>query len=67
MSVTGTSSSPRWVSRVSIPVMTGKVDHPAGMARLQLRRARDRLELSGFTFSSVHHNAEIVTALSWRS
>ena len=41
-------------------VMTGKVDHPAGMARLQLRRARDRLELSGFTFSSVHHNAEIV-------
>lgn len=30
------------------------------MARLQLRRARDRLELSGFTFSSVHHNAEIV-------
>ncbi len=41
-------------------VVTGKVDHPAGMARLQLRRARDRLELSGFTFSSVHHNAEIV-------
>lgn len=30
------------------------------MARLQLRRPRDRLELSGFTFSSVHHNAEIV-------
>ena len=41
-------------------VVTGKVDHPAGMARLQLRRARDRLELRGFTFSSVHHNAEIV-------
>ncbi len=41
-------------------VVTGKVDPPAGMARLQLRRARDRLELSGFTFSSVHHNAEIV-------
>ena len=30
------------------------------MARLQLRRARDRLGLRGFTFSSVHHNAEIV-------
>ncbi len=41
-------------------VVTGKVDHSAGMARLQLRRARDRLELRGFTFSSVHHNAEIV-------
>ncbi len=41
-------------------VVTGKVDHPAGMARLQLRRAGDRLELRGFTFSSVHHNAEIV-------
>jgi hypothetical protein len=30
------------------------------MARLQLRRARDRLELRGFTFTGVHHHAEIV-------
>ena len=41
-------------------VVTGEVDHPAGMARFQLRRARDRLELRGFTFTGVHHDAEIV-------
>ncbi|SLN98427.1 Uncharacterised protein [Klebsiella quasivariicola] len=41
-------------------VVAGKVDHPAGMARLQLRRAGNGLELGGFTFPGVHHNAEIV-------
>ena len=41
-------------------VVTRQVDNAASMGGFELRSARNRLILGGFTFTGVHHHAQIV-------